>query len=304
MKLYINDQFSELASNRILSFKLIDNMGLSLDSLEITINNSDKAIAIPKENAILELALKDVHNAEAEYKMGKFIAQYIDATSNIIKIQAISQDLSTARIRHNRVFKNKSLKEILQTLAADLDLRLQIDTTLSSNIINYYLQEEKTSLEILGELAEIYGAIANIKDNNLIFILKENVKKLEIAENTILSINKVDSLNKVYKGVQYKQWNFKTGQPEITCLGEEPFFVLKFKVDSSLENLYVNNAFKDRKVSEYINITLHGNANIQAGFCIEIGAIYPDFTGKYLIEKVIHKYSSSYTSNILAVKII
>lgn len=78
--------------------------------------------------------------------MGKFVAQNIDASSTTISIKAISQDLNKGKIKHNRVFKNTSLDDVLKTLANDLNLILQLDNNLKTNQISYYLQENKTSL--------------------------------------------------------------------------------------------------------------------------------------------------------------
>lgn len=301
-EVHINGEISELATEKLLSFTIEDNSGLQLDSLELSINNADDSVELPQGNAIIELAIGDEDNL---YKMCKFVAQNIDASSSVISIKAISQDLTKGRIKYNRVFKNKSLEDILKTLANDLDLTLQLDNNLKTKQIGYYLQENKTSLEVLAELSEIFYAIANIKDNYLVFISKENTKELEIEIEDILSITKQDISNKYYNGVTYNSWNIKDAKLESTRLGEEPYLILASAVDESIKNTYINSKYKEIQEKEYINISLkQGNPNLQAGFSFTLNSTeqYSQFNGKYRIEKVIHKYNNTFVTSAWAVK--
>ncbi|MDR2008103.1 MAG: hypothetical protein LBQ34_03925 [Alphaproteobacteria bacterium] len=195
IQIYINNNFSSVATERLLSFNIEDNSGLQLDNMLLEINNYDDGIAIPKTNSIIELA---IGSGEHIYKMGRFIAQNISSTDSIITISCISQDLNFGRIKHNRVFKDKSLEDILKTLANDLDLGLYNNVNAQ---VGYYLQENKTSLEVLAELSEIFFAVANIKDNNLVFVSKENPKEVSINDADILNIAIKDNSKKYYNGV-------------------------------------------------------------------------------------------------------
>lgn len=305
-QIYINGRSNDLATKRMMSFEIIDNIGLQLDSLSISINNADKTIEIPTNNVEIELAIGDDNKGyDNLYKMGKFIAQYIDANSSTISINAISQDLSKGRVRKNRVFKAKSLQDILQTLANELNLKLQIDKTLALKQIDYYIQDNKTSTELIYELSEIFYAVANIKDGNLIFISKDNIKTLKINENNILSIKQGNTNNKLYSGVMYETWNTKEARLEAKKLGNETYLLIKTAIDKSIVNNLLNAKYKEIKESVVINLLVQGNADYQSGFMFEINSTekYDQFNGKYRIEKVIHKYSNAYVSEILAVKI-
>lgn len=301
-QVYINNQLSELATEKLMNFAIEDNSGLQLDSLDLSINNADDSISIPSTNSIIEIAIGYDDNL---YKMGKFVAQNINATSSVISIKAISQDLTKGRIKQNRVFKQKTLDDVLKTLANDLDLTLQLDNNLKTKQIAYYLQENKTSLEILAELSEIFYCIANIKDNKLVFVSKENTKSIEIQEEEIISITKQDINSKYYNGVIYNSWNTKTAKLESTKLGAEPYLILQMAVDESLKNSYINSKYKEIQEKQYINVSLKGNPNLQAGFSFSLKEAenYSQFNGKYRIEKVTHRYDNTYVSSVLAVKL-
>ena len=302
-QVYINNQLSELATEKLMNFGIEDNSGLQLDSLDLSINNADDSITIPQTNAVIEIAIG--YDGEL-FKMGKFVAQNINATSSVISIKAISQDLTKGRIKYNRVFKQKTLDDVLKTLASDLSLSLQLDNNLKTNQIAYYLQENKTSLEILAELSEIFYSIANIKDNKLVFVSKENTKSIEILEEDILSITKQDVNNKHYAGVIYNSWNIKEAKLESTKLGNETYLILQNSVDESIKNSYINSKYKEIQEKQYINVSLkQGNPNLQAGFSftLKVAEQYSQFNGKYRIEKVTHKYNNTYVTSILAVNI-
>lgn len=301
-QVYINNQLSELATEKLMNFAIEDNSGLQLDSLDLSINNADDSITIPQTNAVIEIAIG--YDGDL-FKMGKFVAQNINATSSVISIKAISQDLTKGRIKQNRVFKQKTLDDVLKTLASDLSLTLQLDNNLKTKQVDYYLQENKSSLEILAELSEIFYSIANIKDNNLVFISKENTKSIEIKEEDILSITKQDVNNKHYAGVIYNSWNIVDAKLDTTKLGEEPYLILQSAVDESLKNSYINCKYKEIQEKQYINVSLKGNPNLQAGFSFSLKEAenYSQFNGKYRIEKVTHRYDNTYVSSVLAVKI-
>ncbi len=162
------------------------------------------------------------------------------------------------------------------------------------------------NVEILAELSEIFYCIANIKDNYLVFISKENTKELEIDIENILSVTKQDDSSKYYDGVIYNYWNIKEGKLENIKLGEEPYLILESSVDESIRNSYINSKYKEIQEKQYINISLkQGNQNLQAGFSFTLNSTeqYSQFNGKYRIEKVTHKYNNTYFTLVLAVKI-
>lgn len=195
---------------------------------------------------------------------------------------------------------------MLKTLANDLDVILQLDNNLKTKQVGYYLQENKTSLEVLAGLSEIFYAVANIKDNYLVFISKENTKELEINIEDAFSITKQDNASKYYNGVVYNAWNIKEAQLEITKLGNEPYLILQSAVDESIKDNYIKSKYKEIEEKQYINISIQGNPQLQAGFSFTLSDTeqYSQLNGKYRIEKVTHKYNNTYVTSILAVKII
>lgn len=303
-EVYINNQLSSFATKQLNSFVIEDNIGLELDTLNLEINNAGSFITIPETDAVLELQIGWL--GQSLYKMGKFTAQFINATNNIINIRAVSKDLKKGKIKRNRVFKNQTLEEVLKTIANDLKVSLKVENSLKTKEVDYYLQDNQTSLEVLAELSEIFYAVANIKDKILVFISKYNIKEIEIDTTNILKIVKQDSYSKYHNGVYYKHWNLKAGLLEITKLGKEPYLILPNNLEGSLINNYINSKYKEVLEKEYIKINLRrGDPNLQAGFKFTLNTKeeYNQFNGSYRIEKVIHLYKDTFTTLVLAVKL-
>ncbi len=303
-EVYINGKINELATKRLSDFTIEENIGLQLDSLDITINNNDNAIEIPKEKSDIEIAIGYGVNL---YRMGKYIAHNIDATSTSIFIKCLSKDLSEGKIKLNRVFKDKTLGEILATIANDLKLELQIEKSFKNKKIKYLLQDNKTNLEILAELSEIFYALVTIKDNKLTFIHKDEKKSVCIKISNILNLKKRDYISNYHQGVIYNSWNIKQGEIESIKQGKEPYVTLSNDIDPSLKNIYLQSKYMEISETEYIELNLkQGDPDLQAGLHMIINnstGKYSQFSGKYRIEKVIHKYNNTYVNYILAVKI-
>lgn len=295
----INGVKKDILNGKISSFRIIDNIGTYLDELNITIDNADYTFEVPKNKGTIEFVINNI-------KMGLFNIEYVDNNSSVIEIQAISQDLSLGRIKQNRVFKNNSLKDVCQTLATSLGLSLNFDSTLLSKQISYYLQDNKTDLEVLLELSEIFYSIANIKDNELVFINKEKAQSIiNISEVDIISANRVDTDNKVYKGVKASYWNFKQAQNKDIILGEKPYLHIKESLEENLLKELVISKNKELNELDIINILVSGNPNLQSGFDLTINNtdIYRDFIGNYKINQVIHEFDGEfYSSQIKAFK--
>lgn len=191
---------SSLLSNRINSFTIKESETLEVSSLVLQLDNSDNKIIPPTKNATTELNIgyKQVFN------MGKFVVQLIENNHSTIILTALAQDLTKGRVKQNKVFKNQPLSSILNTLANNLGLTLQLDPVLSPNIIPYLLQQNQTDLSLLHELGELFYSIAMIKDGSLVFWDKDTLfikPPIILNDYDILNISYKDTEYKVYKGV-------------------------------------------------------------------------------------------------------
>lgn len=286
--------------DRLLSFSLQENSGKLLDYMELNFNNADNLIKPPSKQAKIELMVND-------YKMGIYTATFINNNQNLLSIHGVSQDLEKGRLKHNRVFENKSLKEVLQTLATSLGLGLEVDANLSSKIIKYLLQNNQTDLSLLNELGELLYAVTSIKNSKLVFMDKNRLQTLiKIADTEIIGINTEDSKYKLYQGVKASYWDVKSSASKSLQLGGEPYLVIDNNYDEELLKELVKSKYQQIKEKEELELTVEGNPELQAGLTISIAqnSKYQDFIGSYKTTEVKHMFNGeAYTTNIKGYKI-
>lgn len=151
--------------------------------------------------------------------MGSFFVVSAIYNGKIIDIIALSQHPKYSSIKNKVIFENKRLKDVLLSLCSKLKLTLNFDVTLESELVDYCLQNN-TDLFVINELAEIYGAVANI----LSFFLKNKLQKIfDYDEQEIISLASLQSSYKVYNGCKLEMWDFKQAKSEKFSIGDEPY---------------------------------------------------------------------------------
>ena len=291
---YINDVLREELNNKVVGFEIIDNTGGLVDSLKLSINNAELTFDVANTGVVtpVELVINDV-------KMGIFFIEYVSHSSSLLVIEGASCNLKLARELHTRVFKDTSLKDVLTTLSAELDLSLKLDSELSNKAISYLVQNDISNMRMLDYLAEIYYCICNIKDKCLYF-LPQNKKQEVITltnEQEIISLYKVDNDLKIYKGVKASYYDFKEATSKEIKQGESPYLIINDSIELDLLKELVNSKYKELSREEEVNLVISGKMEVQSGMELEIAfnsGIYIDFKGKYKIMQVIHDYEGGY----------
>ena len=291
---YINNALKTELNNKVVGFEIIDNTGGLVDSLQLSINNAELTFDVENTGVVtpVELVINDV-------KMGIFFIEYVSHSSSLLVIEGASCNLKLARELHTRVFKDTSLKDVLTTLSAELDLSLKLDSELSNKAISYLVQNDISNMRLLDYLAEIYYCICNIKDKCLYF-LPQNKKQEVITltnEQEIISLYKVDNDLKIYKGVKASYYDFKEATSKEITQGSSPYLIINESIELNLLKELVNSKYKELSREEEVNMVISGKMEVQSGMELDIAfnsGIYIDFKGKYKIMQVIHDYEGGY----------
>ncbi len=288
---------------RIDYFEIIDNSNTSLDSLEIRIINDDLGFAVPEKGGKVAITIRE---GEEYLKMGEFIVNSVNYDDEGITLLAHSSDLTVAKIHKKRSFSGKTLKEILESLAGDLGLSLELESSLQSISLDYFLQKDETNLEAIARLGELYNAIANLKGDILVFIPKSSqTKEITIEDLEIETIEKQNENGFFYKGVKVTAWDSGAGEEIEKTKGEEPFT----QINSSLvrQEQTLNSEYEKILNNEILEIAILGNPRLQAGFILKFQdqSIYEDYSKyKWLVTKAVHSYKEEgYKTKILAIKV-
>ncbi len=298
--LLINGKKIDL-SNRILSFQIIDQMSDSLDSFNINLSNADLNFDIPSNRqATLGLIINN-------FNMGEFNVTFININASVLKIEAASCDYNLGKVKRTNVFKNVTLNNILTNSANFMGLKLNIDSQLKNKKIDYFIQDNKNDLELLNELGQIYGAIATIKNKELLFIYKYKQQEIiSLEKQHLISIYQEDVKDKqIYNGVKGSYWDFNTATNVEISLGSSPFLHMTNTYPKTLFHELIQSKYHDIKENKLLHVTCGGKISLQAGLNLKLQQVndFKDFQGIYRINKVIHKFNGKkFTSNMELVK--
>lgn len=219
-----------------------------------------------------------------------------DTPPDVLTVKALATGIKKPlRQKNSKGYENKTLKQIAKEIAD------KYGYTLIGNIadvkVDRITQNKERDLTFLSKLAEQYGYIFKIAENNLVFY---DVQKLKGAKSTqifyktdLSHINLREKTSQKYKSVQVSYYDPKkkrTVKASATNKNVVKGDTLKLNVRCSDKkqailkaNAALNNA--DDKIEG--SIELIGNPYLIAGINIELKGI-GHFSGKYHIKQANH----------------
>lgn len=177
-KVSVNDTDKSLdLLPRLISFDLKDNRGTEVDTLTLTLDDSDGAVPMPKRGTKLSFAMG--WQTEGLVDKGIFYVQKCTAqgSPDTVTITATSLDLAEKiKEKKDKTYNDKTLGEIIQHIAKDNDLEAVVNDKLAAENIKHLLQKGESDSNLLDRLAERFDAICTVKEDKLLFILRGEAK--------------------------------------------------------------------------------------------------------------------------------
>ncbi|MEQ1975260.1 phage late control D family protein [Xenorhabdus sp. SGI240] len=170
-RLEINNQdISGKIQSRLMSLTLTDNRGLESDQLDIELDDADGMLKLPRRGDILILEL-GWHGHSLTPK-GKFVVDEIEHSGapDRLTIRARSADFRGDLNTKKEISYHKcTLGSIVSTIAARNKLAFKISSELE-NISVHIDQTNESDMSFLTRLAKQEGAIASVKNGELLFV--------------------------------------------------------------------------------------------------------------------------------------
>lgn len=160
---------------RLVSLKLTEDRSEKSDQLEIVLTDHDGALALPKEGAVLTVALgweRGTGVTVGLVSKGKFKVDDVKwaGPPDLITITARSADHGGSfRTRKNRTMHGKTLGAIVAQIASDNSLTAKCHPDLASTVVTSAEQAHKSDMQFLRDLGRRYDAVATVKGGALIF---------------------------------------------------------------------------------------------------------------------------------------
>ena len=156
---------------RLESLSLTDNRGLEADTLDITLDDTDGALALPPRGARVRLALGWAGQPLED--KGEYIVDELEhsGTPDRLLIRARSADLrSGIATKKERSWHGVTLGDLVRSIAAQNNLQPAVGEDLAAEPLDHLDQTAESDANLLTRLARDFDAIATIKDGRLLFM--------------------------------------------------------------------------------------------------------------------------------------
>ncbi|MBD2793467.1 phage late control D family protein [Xenorhabdus sp. 42] len=175
--------------NRLMSLNLTDNRGFEADQLDIELDDSDGLLSLPPRGTTLSLHLG--WQGEALVHKGTFVVDEIEYSSapDKINIRARSADFrATLNTSRELSYHQKTLSDIVHTVAVRNNLKPEIDKTLAGIRLNHIDQTNESDGSFLTRLAKQEGATTTVKNGYLLFMRQGQNKTVSGTPLPVVSI--------------------------------------------------------------------------------------------------------------------
>ncbi|EKT1766621.1 phage late control D family protein [Salmonella enterica] len=156
---------------RLMSLTLTDNRGFEADQLDLELDDADGLIALPRRGAVIQLALG--WKGQPLFPKGAFTVDEIEHSGapDRLTIRARSADFrETLNTRREKSWHQTTVGEVVKEIAARHNLKVALGQDLTDKALDHMDQTNESDASFLMKLARQYGAIASVKDGNLLFI--------------------------------------------------------------------------------------------------------------------------------------
>ena len=158
-------------SSRLIDLRLRESRGDEADQLEITLDDSDGRMAIPRKGATIALGLG--WESTGLVDKGTFIVDETEhqGTPDQIHITARSADMAkTLRTRASGSWHDTTVGQVVRDIAARNNLPARIDPALASRKVQHIDQTNESDLHFCTRLARQHDAVCTVKKGTLVFL--------------------------------------------------------------------------------------------------------------------------------------
>ncbi|MGG7447853.1 phage late control D family protein [Kosakonia oryzendophytica] len=162
---------TELLNARLMGLTLTDNRGFEADQLDLELDDADGQIVLPRRGAVINLSLG--WKGQPLFPKGAFTVDEIEHTGapDKLTIRARSADFrETLNIRREKSWHQTTVGEVVKEIAVRHNLNMALGKDLADKVLDHLDQTNESDGSFLMRLARQFGAIASVKNGNLLFI--------------------------------------------------------------------------------------------------------------------------------------
>ncbi|GAA3911860.1 phage late control D family protein [Gibbsiella dentisursi] len=168
----VGDKTITLLNDRMMSLTLTDNRGLTADTVEMTLDDSDGKLVLPTRGTQISVAMG--WKGQPLVFKGCFIVDEItyEGPPDTLTISARSADFrDTFNVKRERSWHNCTVGYVVSAIASQYGLKAGLNEALGNIDIDHADQTNESDLSFLTRMGEMLNAVPMIKNGMLLFII-------------------------------------------------------------------------------------------------------------------------------------
>ena len=303
---------STAIQSRLISLTITDNRAFEADQFDLVLSDHDGSVALPRRGVTATVAIGwESKGKRTLVDKGSYTVDEVSHSGppDLITIRGRSVNFRDGfKTKRDKSYKNKTLGDIVNSIASRHDLKGQIADTLSAVTIEHIDQANESDGHFLTRLAARYDALLNIKNNNLLFMPQGQGQSVSGAHLDPITIHRSQTTehdyNAVdrqahYTGATAKWWDSTEGKIKKEIAGDDKTtkrISTKFSTQDEAKASAQAEWQKIQRSQAGMSITLaRGRSEVLTETPITLqGWNKPEIDdGKWIVERATHSLSDS-----------
>lgn len=297
---------SDVFYNSLISATITDNSGNEADTFEAEFDDKDNAIQLPPKGAKIEV--KFGYRDAISAMMGLFVIEKISmgggTGGEVISISGKSADMrSDIKEQASEHFDNKSIGEVVDSLAKRHGFSSKVAEELCSMRLDYIVRKNQSTTDFLTRLADRTGATFIVKNGTFMFLKRGVMKSMDIYKKDCSDWNFEIEPRTNYGKIEAEYFDRKKGKRVRLNYKTEldgPVRRLRNTYSTETEALAAAQSEGGRlaRATGSGSLSMAGMPELMADQTLNLINFRPEVRGFWRAKTVTHTYSGSYTTTV------
>lgn len=295
---------TNLIRDRLVSMRITDQAGQVSDSLEITLDDREKRVPVPRSGAWLRVWLGYSTGGRTPVYMGAFAVDEVELgmgpRSMVIKATAAATAPELLKGQRTQSWHNTTLGAVAQQIGQRNGLQVVIKGNLASRQVEHEDQTNESDQSFLTRLAEKHRATIKPADGKLILVPRgaaDNAGNVTIRQEEVSNWRATLKNRGAYGGVTVRYVDRATNTEKTVTAGERgqlPLFEEKQLHRSQAEaQRTADSRWQSLRAGEVrVNITLPGRPDVNAEGLVTLRGFRAEVDSTWNVKQVTHDLGS------------
>lgn len=302
---------TDLIKDRLVGLRITDQAGQTSDSLEVTIDDRDARVPVPRSGAWLRVWLGYSTGGRTPVFMGAYAVDEVELSngprSMTIKATAAGTAPELVKEQRTQSWHGTTLGQIVQDIGKRNGLQVTIKGQLSSIQIQHEDQTNESDQNFLTRMAEKYRATIKPADGKLVVVpraAENNAGNVTIQAREVTTWRATLKNRGAYGGVTARYIDRTTNTEKSVAAGQKgtlPSFEEKqlFKTQAEAQKAADSRLQSLRAGEVRVSLTMPGRPEVNAEGLITLQGFRPEVDSTWNVKTVTHDLTGSgYTTSV------